>query len=103
MEQRHGLGPAAIDARGFEPHRLEPPDEIADRAFLADRAGGAALELVGRERAYRLGEIGGVDARLRRRRRGDGGDGGEEKGGGKMRFHEAFRFGSGRGSSKAGS
>src|SRR3546814_3610056 len=70
---------AAVDARGFEPHRLQPPDQIADRAFLADRAGRAALKLVGGERADGLGEVRGVDARLRRGRRGDGG---EKKGGG---------------------
>ena len=87
MEQGHGLGPAAVDPPGFKAHRLQPPDKIADRAFLADRAGRAALKLVGGERAHRLGEVRGVNARLRR---GGRGDGGEEKGGGEAIVHWDF-------------
>src|SRR3546814_12651148 len=62
-------------------------DVCSSDLFLADRAGRAALKLVGGEGADGLGEVRGVDARLRRGRRGDGG---EKKGGGEAILHGQF-------------
>src|SRR3546814_2022123 len=60
---------------------------MACQAFRADRAGRAALKLVGGEGADVLGEVRGGEARWRRGRRGDGG---EKKGGGEAILHGQF-------------
>ena len=79
-DQRHRLGPGAGGAAGFELQVAEAVGEVGDGLGLAGRAGGAALEGVGRQHLHRRRHLRGVDGvrRLGRCGGGERSDGGHK-------------------------